>query len=109
MKNFKCLIPGVATQCMECLSCSHSLSWAYKHMMRLKLLVQEQGIDTWSLPRQGICILTTLNPTVTRYAEKITLFELHRAHNASWHSQTSFDIILYVSRAHKAAWIFEHI
>jgi hypothetical protein len=70
------------------------------------------GIEKWitqSLPSQGTCIYITLNCTVTRNPEECDLVPTREANIDCWHSQTSFSITLDASRAHKAAWLLQHI
>lgn len=39
-------------------------------------------------PRQGMCILIILSPSITSNQEEHNSFLLHEAHNGYWHSQT---------------------
>jgi hypothetical protein len=48
-----------------------------KHMLRLKLLIQDQGVNC-SFPSQSICILIALNPTVTTDPGKNSLVPLRQ-------------------------------
>lgn len=45
MNSFDCLIPGVVAQHLECLCFSHSLTWSCQHMMRLKMIVWNWGMN----------------------------------------------------------------
>jgi hypothetical protein len=109
MKNYDCLISGAAAQCLECLSCTYSLT------VTLQTHGEVEIADFWlrnallspSLVKASVSSL----PWIRQWSgtlRSVTFFHISRAHIACQHFQTSFGFTLSASSTCIAAWPSEH-